>query len=534
MSRRLLVEEVVETPDYILIGSGINSLVCGALLARKGLKVLILEREAEAGGCIKSREVTLPGFNHDLMSGFYPEFIASKGFAELGEELAQHGLEFCNTRSPCAALLSDGRSFVFKTDRNANVAALNELAPGDGDLLNSDLEAFARNAHLSFGLLGNEVLSLSAAKLLGKEAWSHGLDHLSSYFGGALESARTWLGRYQSDEAKACFAPWVLHAGMDIDGAMSGYMARIFAFALEAAGMPVVKGGSSAIVKAFERLIAANGGHLRTGCHVEAIETVAERARGVLLASGERLICKKGVIANVTPTALYGASGLLNGAGLSSGVRREAEAYRYGRGNMIIHLALNCRPQWPTPDLQDAAMIHVCDGIEQITQSLADVRNHQLPARATLAIGQKDAVDPTRSPEGKWSLWIQLHEIPREVRGDAADELDCSKGWTDELREAYADRVLAQLSESITNLPKITLARSVFAPPDLEKLNCNLVGGDPYSGANDIDQFLLWRPLKSLRGHRTPIANVFHIGASTHPGPGLGGGSGYLVGSALK
>lgn len=524
----------MERPDYILIGSGINSLVCAALLARKGLKVLILEREAEAGGCIKSAEVTLHGFNHDLMSGFYPEFLASKAFAELGDDLARHGLEFCNTQTPCAALLSDGRSLVFTTDRIANVAALNDLAGGDGDLLNADLEEFARNAHLSFGLLGTEVLSFNSLKLLGKEVWSSGMDHLVAYFGGAAGSARTWLDRYESDEMKACFAPWVLHAGMDIDGAMSGYMARIFAFALEAAGMPVVKGGSSAIVGAFEGLITAHGGQLRKGCHVEAIEASDGKAQGVRLASGERIACKKGVIANVTPTALYGAAGLLDEAVLPSEVRRDADAYRYGRGNMIIHLALDRPPTWPAPGLQNAAMIHLCDSMEQITQSLADVRNHRLPARATMAIGQKDAVDPTRSPAGKWSLWIQLHEIPREVRVDAAGELDCSQGWTEVLRESYADRVLAQLAESVPDLPEITLARSVFAPPDLEKLNCNLVGGDPYSGANDMDQFLLWRPLKSLRGHKTPIANVFHIGASTHPGPGLGGGSGYLVGSALN
>ncbi len=68
-----------------------------------------------------------------------------------------------------------------------------------------------------------------------------------------------------------------------------------------------------------------------------------------------------------------------------------------------------------------------------------------------------------------------------------------------------------------------------YSPADLEALNVNLVGGDPYGGACTIDQFFLWRPFPGSVNHRTPISGLFHIGASTHPGPGLSGGSGYLA-----
>ena len=57
----------------------------------------------------------------------------------------------------------------------------------------------------------------------------------------------------------------------------------------------------------------------------------------------------------------------------------------------------------------------------------------------------------------------------------------------------------------------------------------NLVGGDPYSGSCSIDQFLLWRPFPGVKNHETPVKGVYHIGASTHPGPGLGGNSGFMV-----
>ena len=73
----------------------------------------------------------------------------------------------------------------------------------------------------------------------------------------------------------------------------------------------------------------------------------------------------------------------------------------------------------------------------------------------------------------------------------------------------------------------------MLSPADLEALDCNLVGGDIYAGSCALDQNLLWRPTGDLPGHATPIEALWQIGASTHPGPGLGAGSGYLVAKEL-
>ncbi|MGE8318610.1 MAG: FAD-dependent oxidoreductase, partial [Comamonas sp.] len=85
----------------------------------------------------------------------------------------------------------------------------------------------------------------------------------------------------------------------------------------------------------------------------------------------------------------------------------------------------------------------------------------------------------------------------------------------------------------VPNLRSSLLARAVLSPADLEALNINLVGGDPYGGDCSLDQSFLWRPLRATRNHETPVAHLWHIGASTHPGPGLGGGSGFHVAQAL-
>ena len=65
-------------------------------------------------------------------------------------------------------------------------------------------------------------------------------------------------------------------------------------------------------------------------------------------------------------------------------------------------------------------------------------------------------------------------------------------------------------------------------------MNINLVGGDPYGGASTIDQAFIWRPFSNSVNHRTSIPGLYQIGASTHPGAGLSGGSGFALAEHLR
>ncbi|MDH4346809.1 MAG: FAD-dependent oxidoreductase, partial [Thermoleophilia bacterium] len=242
------------------------------------------------------------------------------------------------------------------------------------------------------------------------------------------------------------------------------------------------------------------------------------------------------VVAGVTPTQLYGR--LLADGGVPAPVTAAAERFRYGRAEMQIHLALDAPPKWSgdrADELSRAAIVHVTPGLDGVSRAVNEAERGLLPAEATIVCGQPCAVDPSRAPDGTSIVWIQLQELPAgRVKGDAAGELDVGDGsWTDELREAYADRIVARLGASISNLERATLKRVVLSPADIEALNCNLVGGDIYAGSCALDQNLLWRPLAETPGHRTPVDGLWLVGASTHPGPGLGGGSGYLVAKAL-
>lgn len=516
--------------DFIIVGSGINSLVCAALLAKKGHKVIVLERNDRLGGCIRTEEITLPGFKHDVLSCWHPLFVTSPAYAALKDDLHNNGLEYLNTDTPTAALLPDNRFFILKRSREENIKNMQTLATGDGAAYTRAMQELEQTADLSFGLLGNELWSWSTLRLLLTEVYKNGLHGLAAYFGHSLQSCRAWLDKeFNAAEVKACIAPWVLHTGLGPESSVSAHMARLICFTLEQAGMPVVKGGSYQIVVAFQRVIEANGGVVCTNVDVNKILVRDNTAIGVSLLAGQEYFAAKAVICNVTPTQLY--QRLLDAAHVPANIAEQTANYTYGRGDMQIHLALNEAPAWPDPALNDVAMVHVTPGLDGVSRAVNEAERGLLPDTATICVGQPTVLDPSRAPDGKWILWLQLQELPRSIKGDAAAEIETPVDgcWNEQVREAYADRIVERLCRHIPNLKRAIIGRCVLSPVDLENMNINLVGGDPYSGAASLEQFLLWRPLRATKNHTTPVKRLYHIGASTHPGAGLGGVSGYLV-----
>jgi phytoene dehydrogenase-like protein len=517
----------VAAVDHVIIGSGINALVAGAMLARKGDRVLLLEREDRIGGCMTTDEITLPGFHHDVMAATFVLFLTGPAYGALGDDLAQHGLEFCHTPHPTAVLRPGGRALVYGKDRDANVAAFNALSPGDGDQLRADLDDLEGNADFLFALLGQPLWSRATALLMAKRVWKKGLNSTKAWFGQALEPARGWLEtRYDGADIQALWAPWVLHVGLTPEASYSGQMVRVIAFALEGAGAPVAKGGSGHAAQAFRNLIEAQGGVIRTGADVTRIVIENGRATGVALASGET-IAAKNVIASTAPGQLY--DGLLGGDHRSDGPKK----FRHGRGNFQLHYALDAAPEWGTEGLEDVALIHLADGIDSVSRSCNEAERGLLPAVPTICVGQPHRLDPGRCPEGKAVLWLQIPDAPTVIKGDAAGEIAGKGAWNEAVREAFADRIEEILRRHIRNFDAIKLARRAYSPADLEALNINLVGGDPYGGACALDQFFVWRPFAGQINTATPLKGLYHIGASTHPGPGLGGGSGFNVAKAL-
>jgi phytoene dehydrogenase-like protein len=164
--------------------------------------------------------------------------------------------------------------------------------------------------------------------------------------------------------------------------------------------------------------------------------------------------------------------------------------------------------------------VHLTPGLDGVSRAVNEAERGLLPEEATIVVGQPLALDPSRAPAGAGLLWIQLQELPWRPVGE--------DGWTESARERYADRIQARLARHIPNLEAAIVARTALSPADLQAANVNLVHGDPYGGALQLDQSFLWRA-----PHRTPVQRLWHVGASTHPGPGLAGASGELVARQL-
>ena len=383
--------------DVVVIGSGHNGLVAAAYLARAGAQVEVLERNPVPGGAVATEELTLPGFRHDTFSSWHPLFHLSAAFAELGDELRARGLEYANTDLPAATAYGDGAAVCAYRDPERTASG---FAGRDDRVYAGELERFGAHAETIAELLGTELWSRRAARLALRLTRRLGRRGALELARDVTASARSWLeSRFEGDAPARLYGPWVLHTGLSPDAAGGAFQLLALAGGLHQVGMPVVRGGSLRLVEALVRLIEDHGGAVRTGTTVERILVERGRAVGVI-AAGEEARARRAVIANVTPTQLYGQ--LLPAGTAPPRAVEQAQRFRYcARGDMQIHLALDEPPRWRDERLAGAAVVHVTEGLDAIAVACAEASAGLLPARPTIVCGQPTALDPSRAPGGK-------------------------------------------------------------------------------------------------------------------------------------
>lgn len=194
----------VSDAQIIVVGSGMNSLVCAALLAQRGKSVLVLERNDRLGGCIRTEEL-FPGYRHDVLSSWYPLFVGGPAYAALKPALQAAGLEFAQCDYATGLALPDGSGIALKQDIADSARRLDAWAPGDGAAFGAMAQRlFGEDAALTFGLLGQNPYGAGMLKLLFGEWRRRGLDGLMAFAADSLESFRRWSDReLQSDAARA-------------------------------------------------------------------------------------------------------------------------------------------------------------------------------------------------------------------------------------------------------------------------------------------------------------------------------------------
>jgi phytoene dehydrogenase-like protein len=516
--------------DVVFVGAGHNALVAAAYLLDAGRRVILLEQMARPGGWVRTSELGAPGFQHDRWSSLHPAFVGGPAWAELGPDLARHGLEYVTAPLATASSLPDGRTAVAPVDPEAFAAELERLGETAG--WNALFTGAGPHLQALLGLLG--------AGLDGPEAEAALAGLLRDGRDGALPFGRLLSGsaadlvrsHFETEELRMLAAPWPLHIGAGPEAPGSALWAA-FALAALAVGNPTPVGGSGRLADALVGLVTERGGDVVTGADVDEILVRDGRAAGVRTTAGHVVAAREAVIVSATPDQLYGRL-LRNAPDVPTGVRAQAAGYRYRRGAFQINLALSARPRFLDPRLDAGGSHHLGRGLDALVSSVRQAEAGLLPAHPSIAWHEPTAVDPTRAPEGRAVVRLQILDVPHTPRGDAGGTSYGANGWDRATAEAFADRVLAETEPHVPGLTGRVLERHLTTPADLAGASPNAGPGDHAAGDNSLAQALIQRPIPAHSGgHRTVVPGAWLIGAATWPGPGVSGTSGRAVARAL-
>ncbi|MGH9089484.1 MAG: phytoene desaturase family protein [Acidimicrobiales bacterium] len=504
--------------DAVVIGAGPNGLVAANHLADAGWSVTVLEAASEPGGTVRTGELTVPGFRHDLFSAFYPLAAASPAIRSL--RLEEHGLRWRHAPLVLAHPLPDGRCAALSTDLDATASSMERFAPGDGAAWRQMIDRWRPLAgpfvDVLFRPFPPVVPAARLAARLGPAGTARFVRHL------LLPARRMAEELFAGEGAGLLLGGNALHTDLSPESAGSGLFGWLLCCLGQQHGYPVPEGGAAGLSQALVRRLAARGGTVLCDRPVVEVLVRAGRAVGARTAAGDVVEARRAVLADVPAPALYG--GLVPAGHLPPGLLADIRHFQWDMGTVKIDWALDGPVPWVAEDARRAGTVHVADDFDNLTEFAASIAMRLLPARPFLIFGQQSVSDPTRSPPGTDTAWAYTH-VPRVVRGDAAGLLSVDGGEVGWL-EGFVDRLGDRIEALAPGFRSLVRARHVWGPDGLEAADANLFGGAINGGTSQLHQQLFLRPVPGSGRAETPVVGLYLASASAHPGGGVHGAAG--------
>jgi phytoene dehydrogenase-like protein len=503
-------------PDAVVVGAGHNGLVAANLLADEGWSVVVLEAASEPGGAVRTGELTVPGYRHDLFSAFYPLAAASPVMRAL--DLERYGLRWRRAPLVLGHPLPGGASVVISTDLEETAASLDRDHPGDGEAWRAMFRQWTEIREPFLDALFSPFPPLAPAARLARSLGRRNLGRFARSM--LLPVRRLAEERFGGEGAALLLAGSALHTDLAPEGAASATFGWLLCCLAQDVGFPVPEGGAGRLTDALVARLRAHGGEVQCGRAVKQVIVRGGRAVGVRTAGGDEIDAGQAVIATVSATSLY--LDLVEKAHLPARVLEDVGRFGWDSATVKVDWALSSSVPWESEELRRAGTIHVATGLDDLTQYSADLAMGRLPARPFLVVGQQAITDPTRAPAGADTAWAYTH-VPQALRGDAAGALDVGgSDWV----SGFVDRIEGRIDELAGGWRDRIVARHVFAPGDLEAEDSNLAGGAINGGTAQLHQQLVWRPIPGWGRAETPVANLYLGSASAHPGGGVHGAPG--------
>ncbi|MCR2764553.1 NAD(P)/FAD-dependent oxidoreductase [Microbacterium sp. zg.B48] len=466
-----------------VVGSGPNGLSAAVALARAGYQVQVLEASATAGGGVRTAELTLPGFRHDVGSAVHPAALTSSFFRAFG---LRDKIAWISPDISYAHPLGDGRAAIAWRDIERTA-----------DALGSDAQRWLAvvrplSSHVS------DVVDFTGSQLLRMPR--HPVVTVRYGLRALQLSSRLGRRTFATPEAQALMSGVLAHANTRLPSfgsAASGLLLAAHAHAGDGWAYP--RGGAQQIADALIADLRLHGGEIATGVHIASLADLdwGDPAAGDLL------------LLDTSPRLL------LTHPDLPAGYARAVARYRYGPGAAKVDFALDGPVPWRHPDVARSPTVHVGGTRAEVEASENAVARGRISARPYVLAVQPSVLDPTRAPLGKRVLWAYIH-VPA---GSVQDPTDLVIRQVERFAPGFRDRVLA--SHAMT-----AAERATFNPAD--------VGGDILGGAFTFAQAIR-RPVVSPTPWRTPLRGVYLASAATPPGPGVTGMPGwYAARQALR